>query len=257
MLRIIMIFLFGFLPFSVPGQRVKQPKNIGSAIKLLDKDCPETLKEKIKVTPGDSLILLIWPWGGNYKTISYWTGNINSDRRTKLERYYSNYGIKYPIHIEKIVLLSYQAHLNNDTVAHDAIMKPFQLIERRWQHEDSFRFTIDSLRGVYIPIDLNDCFVQIDSFWSDSIKNNVRSMSERQFCSRSHFGIGMWMRNNWQLWGGSRLSKYFNELGIYHPDDMSGIILTSYHRYLTGREINLDEQVAGCQAYWMKQNQKK
>jgi len=50
--------------------------------------------------------------------------------------------------------------------------------------------------------------------------------------------------------GGSRLSKYFNNLGIYHPDDMSGIILDSYHRYLTGKKIKLDEQVGYYKAYW-------
>jgi uncharacterized C2H2 Zn-finger protein len=60
------------------------------------------------------------------------------------------------------------------------------------------------------------------------------------------------MRNNWQLWGGSRLSKYFNDKGIYHPDDMSGIILDSYHRNLNGQEIKLDEQVKYYQDYWEK-----
>jgi hypothetical protein len=65
-----------------------------------------------------------------------------------------------------------------------------------------------------------------------------------------HFGFGLWMRNNWQLWGGSRLSKYFNSLEIYHPDDMSGIILVSYHRYLNNKDIQLDEQIKYYKDYW-------
>ena len=62
----------------------------------------------------------------------------------------------------------------------------------------------------------------------------------------------MWIRNNWGLWKGSRLSKFFNEKGIYHPDDMSGIILDSYYRYLTGQEITLSEQIKYYQDYWEK-----
>lgn len=91
----------------------------------------------------------------------------------------------------------------------------------------------DSIDGVYIPIDLKDCFNQIDFFWTDSVKTEVREKTEDDFTIGAHFGIGLWMRNNWRLWTGSRLSRYFNDLGIIHPDDMSTIILTSYHRYCT------------------------
>jgi hypothetical protein len=70
--------------------------------------------------------------------------------------------------------------------------------------------------------------------------------------ANTHFGFGMWIRNNWCLWGGSRLSKYFNDLGIFHPDDMSSIILTSYHRYLNGEEIRLQEQIDHIKAYWLE-----
>ena len=110
----------------------------------------------------------------------------------------------------------------------------------------------DSIEGVYIPIDLNDCFKQMDSFWADSIKLQIREMTEDEFTAKAHFGIGMWLRNNWRLWGDSRLSKYFNDLGIFHPDDMSGIILTSYHRYLLGQDIKLEEQVSYYKEYWKK-----
>jgi hypothetical protein len=81
------------------------------------------------------------------------------------------------------------------------------------------------------------CFKQIDSFWDDSTKTKVKNWREDEFSANAHFGLEMWMRNNWQLWCGSRLSKYFNELGIYHSDDISGIISDSYYRYLTGQEI--------------------
>jgi hypothetical protein len=40
------------------------------------------------------------------------------------------------------------------------------------------------------------------------------------------------------------LAQYFKkEIGITHPDDMSSIILLSFHRHLNGKELNLSTQV--------------
>jgi len=110
----------------------------------------------------------------------------------------------------------------------------------------------DSIGGVYIPRNLEECFKQIDLFWTDSLKIEVKNMSEDDFGASAHFGFGRWMRNNWGLWGGSRLKVFFNEMKIHHPDDMSGIIIKSYHRYLTGRSINLESQTKYYQEYWKK-----
>lgn len=60
--------------------------------------------------------------------------------------------------------------------------------------------------------------------FADSIKIKIRALTEDEFSGKFHFGFGMWLRNNWDLWKGSRLSKYFNSIGVYHPDDMTGII---------------------------------
>ena len=114
------------------------------------------------------------------------------------------------------------------------------------------KFTTDSLKGIYIPKDLEDCFKQINSYWNDSTKTQVKQRTEKDFCTEAHHGFGAWMRGNWHLEIGSRLSKYFNEMGIYHPDDMSGIILHSYHRRLTGKDIELEEQIKHYQDYWDK-----
>ena len=102
----------------------------------------------------------------------------------------------------------------------------------------------------YVPKNLNEALTQIDFNLSDSLKLEIKKKSENDFISESHFGLGIGMRNNWRLWKGSDLSKYFNNIGIYHPDDMSGIILTSYYRKHTGLEIKLDEQIAYYQEYW-------
>lgn len=122
--------------------------------------------------------------------------------------------------------------------------------DKRHLKENEIRFTTDTLRGIYIPKDLNDAFKQIDVFWNDSTKSAVKGWTEEEFCAKVHHGFGMWIRNNWQLWGGSRLSRFFNENGVNHPDDMSGIILTSYHRYLSNKEIGFREQIQYYKDYW-------
>lgn len=121
------------------------------------------------------------------------------------------------------------------------------------QDEDEIaRFTADSIDGVYIPRNLSDTFNQINLIWPDSTKVRMKFLTEEQFLGNLHFGFGRWMRNNWGLWGGSRLSTYFNEKGIFHPDDMSGIILTSYYRDLNKIDIRLEEQIQYYQDYWKK-----
>jgi hypothetical protein len=65
-----------------------------------------------------------------------------------------------------------------------------------------------------------------------------------------YFGLGMWMRNNWGLWGSSRLAKYFNQLGVYDPEAMSSIILSSFQNRLNGRPLGVEEQIAEFKQYW-------
>ncbi|GGH72081.1 DUF6794 domain-containing protein [Phaeocystidibacter marisrubri] len=119
-------------------------------------------------------------------------------------------------------------------------------------HADSvdIRLITDTLNGVYIPEDLEDCFLQMDGFWNDSIKSYVKSLSELEFRVQAHLSTGTWMRNNWRLWGGSRLSLYFNNLGIYHPEDMTSIINTSYHRRLNDHDIDLEKQLKFFHDFW-------
>lgn len=111
---------------------------------------------------------------------------------------------------------------------------------------ESFKSEID---GVYIPKNLNEAISQLDKELNDSIKSNIIVLTEGEFVANSHFGLGLWIRNNWGLWKNSRLSRYFKLKGITRPDDMSVIILTSYYRELKGIEIDLREQVKPYKAY--------
>lgn len=102
---------------------------------------------------------------------------------------------------------------------------------------------------IYIPADLEDSFVELKRMLTPAMLKNMNEGSEESMVG-FHFGLGMWMRNNWGLRGGSRLAKYFNKIGIDNADDMSGIILDSFWRHLHSKPIKLKEQVAHYQMFW-------
>lgn len=227
------------------------PRNLKQTVHFLNSDCSESLKNKIKTIHLDSLIYAVYPFAKtepykNYKKIFNWTSDENGN--PKIIKYLENKGI-YNYHSE-IILFSFRQYLLNGKINEKEILNKYIEQQKKSDEKDKIKFSTDSINGIYIPKNLDDCFIQINSFWNDSTKTQVKNWKEDEFASKVHLNFGMWMRNNWQLWGGSRLSKFFNNIGIHHPDDMSGIILCSYHRYLNNENIELVEQVKHYQDYW-------
>ena len=105
----------------------------------------------------------------------------------------------------------------------------------------------------YKPKNLDESIQQLDLLFPDSTKYQISQMAEKEFIGNSHMSTGMWIRNNWGLWKGGELSNFFNGLGIYHPDDMSGIILTSFYRHIRNLDYDLDNQIKNYQDYWKKE----
>lgn len=110
------------------------------------------------------------------------------------------------------------------------------------------------------PAKLFECFELLDEMLKNSPDLEwFKTTSEDEVIAESHHGLGSWIRNNWGLANKKgELYEYFKKLGLKHPDDMSGVILTSYHRQVSGAKINLSSQVRECINFWNKQkNQKK
>jgi hypothetical protein len=129
---------------------------------------------------------------------------------------------------------------------------------RERQENHALRPTPDTSApfGVYVPKDLDEALVELKQMLDPSVLSEFKQGKEAELV-KYHFGLGMWMRNNWGLWTGSRLADYFRSLGIVHPDDMSGIIITSFYRHLKGKPVKLDEQVARYKEYWNSPEVKK
>lgn len=97
------------------------------------------------------------------------------------------------------------------------------------------RMTADSINGLYIPENLAVCFPTLDSLLTPKQRADFKALPSRDATIRYHHGLGMWLRNNWSLWGGSRLQTYFLRRGIGHPDAMTPVILEHYWDWLHGQ----------------------
>lgn len=113
----------------------------------------------------------------------------------------------------------------------------------------------NSPTGVYIPTDLEDCFKELKKMLPAELVEKMKSGPEKEMI-KYHHGLGTWLRNNWGLWGGSRLREYFKKLGLAHPDDMSSVVLNSFWRHLNNKPLKVDEQVKYYQEYWKKMKEK-
>ena len=101
----------------------------------------------------------------------------------------------------------------------------------------------DKKNWEYKPKNLDDAISLLDLLLQDSTKQQIYEITEDAFINSSHLSISMWVRDNWGLCNGKQLAKYFNNLGIYHPEYMSDIILRSYQRYLQKKDRELDKQI--------------
>jgi hypothetical protein len=223
-------------PVSISEKGFYIPKNIVECNQQLDRSLLNRAKNKLKQLDENRLSKV-----SGLFIIGEWFDNDSS----QLAAYFNNYSIIDWQERSFIIVLSYHRQLN---------AKPFDIgleCKKLVQKRDSLKkandeeykknITADSIDGIYIPTDIYSCFSQLDKLLNDTIRQNIREKKSEWDLTEYHMGLGRWMRNNWGLWGGSRLQQYFITKGINHPDDMSGTILVSYNKYLNSQPVDMDE----------------
>jgi hypothetical protein len=101
------------------------------------------------------------------------------------------------------------------------------------------------------PKNLDEAVLYFQQHWTKAELDSFKNKPEGDAVTELHFGAGTWIRNNWiHSDRDTALRNYFNRLGIYAPDDISSIILTSLHRTLNKKSIDLDKQIETFKAYW-------
>lgn len=101
-----------------------------------------------------------------------------------------------------------------------------------------------------VPFGLKRTIYQMERNLNDTVKYDFKIAPERIAGTKHHFGLGLELRNGKGLWRGGILRTYFKLNGINHPDDMSGIILTTLHRKLNNKPIKFKEQKRYYKEYW-------
>ncbi len=99
------------------------------------------------------------------------------------------------------------------------------------------------LNGIYIPQDLNDAFYELERNASDQAISRFRNAPGDDLSNKLFFGLGRWMKSNWQFYEGSRFSHYLRGLGLSHPDDMVTFVIESFHLHLNEEDLRIEERV--------------
>lgn len=122
----------------------------------------------------------------------------------------------------------------DDKIAEEENLKD----KERRKKEFKKRLTLEKIDNIYIPKNLYECMIELDKNLNFENKKQLKEAKD-SFQFNSHMGgLGMWIRNNWGINGGSRLLKYFNERGIglkmFGNDEISKIIIDNYIKWLNG-----------------------
>jgi hypothetical protein len=100
-----------------------------------------------------------------------------------------------------------------------------------------------------IPDTMEEAYRFLDAKLPPDQREKFKQMTEREAVVSTHFNLGMYIRNELFYSGKSALPGLLHSLGARHPDDVSGMVLTSYWRYLNNKPIELEKQGAdSCRA---------
>lgn len=213
------------------------PRNIKGCIKLLDKTMSADEKELVRTLPEDSICK---HEKFRNKDADFYETWLMTDSTSQLEKYFVKKEIYKYYQMYETILVSYHRYLNHQKI--NLKEQKEKYAERReaatQQQNDIFAkynkkevYKSDTIDCVYIPMDLDDCCVQLDQLLSEEDKEFIKNLPDKKETIKLHMSLGMWIRNNWGLWGGSRLQKYLFDISD-HPDGMSSIILEHYYDWL-------------------------
>jgi hypothetical protein len=207
------------------------PKTIEECFELLDQTMSENEIQLIKDLQEDSIY---YHKKFNYRADFFHAWKLYGG--SILTEYFNKKGLHGSYEIYNTILVSYHRYLNNREIKLDDQINKYKLKQEEEKKVHEQKLQKDTINGVYIPKNLEDCFIQLDKLLSDEDKQYIKQLKDRKETIELHFGLGTWIRNNWGVWGGSRLQKYMlDRENVGHPDGMSAIILEFYYDWLNGK----------------------
>lgn len=103
------------------------------------------------------------------------------------------------------------------------------------------------------PKDLDEAVHILKKYLDEGDKDSIAKVSENEFLGSVHFSYGMVIRNSWHLWDEEgKLHKWFCANGIFHADDMSGLILLKLYRNVSRKQFDLEKESIRYWIHWIK-----
>jgi len=163
------------------------------------------------------------------------------------------------LQVEKGTLVIALLHNTKTLLSNDSALEYMKQIATAFLEEQEVLSSISKLhqntdvptlrQEPYVPADLDSAIEHLKTTLPTSDIEFIKTASDSDIAGLHH-GFGTGLRNSWGLWGGSRLAKWFNKIGIHHPDDMSGLIISSLVTDLRGEPRNFEKEVANYIKYW-------
>lgn len=154
------------------------------------------------------------------------------------------------ISLISLAALSAQNPPHSEEEGKVVIKRQHKEIDAMYDTVYQWRIKQTKLNDFYIPLDLYDCFRQLDKLMEPAVREKFMAFSDEEVDAKTHGSLGIWLDHKWQLTDGSRLSAYFNKMGIPHPQYMVGVIIQTYHRYLHKRDLGAKELVKKYKDMW-------
>jgi hypothetical protein len=208
------------------------PKNLEQCFQLLGETLSQKELDVIRTLPETSI--------HDHKEFVYGADFFHAWKiydGSRLTDYFNKRGLVGSEEIYETILVSYHRYLNKLPIDLEGQIKKYQAKQKVESEAYMARTKQETLNGIYIPKDMEDCFLQLNKILKEKDIEEIKSLSSKKEMIKYHHGLGLWIRNNWGLWSGSRLQVYLLQKKLKHPDDMSSLILEYYYDWLHGNHV--------------------
>ncbi len=107
--------------------------------------------------------------------------------------------------------------------------------------------TVEQPKDLYEALDI--LINQLQPFELEHLKT-----VPEDYATGLHHHLGRYLRNDWHLWEDNDLTSWFGtELGVYHADDLSGLILTSLWKKVNNVDLDLQKEAQYYKDFWASQ----
>lgn len=108
------------------------------------------------------------------------------------------------------------------------------------------------------PPDLMSAVRCLEQYLPEDTRITFSELDEDEVTAYTHHGLGMFLRNSWNMWSHtsglpsqhSKIYVWFEQFGITHPDDMSGLILDAFWHKQNKCAFDFSAEVTKYHRYW-------